>query len=301
MKREFIAEGFLNEKSCLIIAADPGTGKSVISLQAALQLSAGLPLFGAFEVKRPYRCYYIQKERPKEEIGERIEYMQKYIKWNPDYFILDDQLQAFNLSREANWPRIIERILVYSPEIIFIDPIYAGTPGLSKDETASAFTAFLTMLEAQTGASVWLNHHTTKESHDREGNVIEKSDPMYGSVWIKAHVTAAFHMSRTDDGIHMKKLKDSHLNLVKSLDLEFDPESYISTAKGEWGEGSDRLLMFINRMEKLNQTFNIDEIVASTNLSQRSIVRHFGVGPFKDRVKNLSINGKKGLYKVITP
>ena len=41
-KRPIIAQGFLHEKSVIMIAADPGTGKSLIALQAALQLSAGM-------------------------------------------------------------------------------------------------------------------------------------------------------------------------------------------------------------------------------------------------------------------
>ena len=300
-KREFMAEGLINEKSCIIIAADSGTGKSVISLQAALQLSCGVPLFGALEVKRPYRCYYIQKERPKEEIGERIEFMQKVIKWNPENFILDDQLQSFNLARESTWETIISRIANFFPDIIFIDPIYAGTPGLSKDEVASAFTTFLTMLEQRTGATVWLNHHTPKDTYDRDGGKIEKSDPIYGSTWIKAHVTAAYHMTKESDGVMLTKKKDSHLNLLKSISFEFDPETFISHAKGEWGNGNDKILMFLNRLEKLNKPFNIDEIIASTDLSRSQVMRYFATGPFRNRIRNVSPSGKKASYVVVQP
>lgn len=297
-KREYIAEGFLNEKSCIIIAADSGLGKSTISLQVALQLSAGLPLFSALTVRQPYRCYYIQKERPKEEIGERIQFLQKIIKWNPENFILDDQLQSFNLSREDKWQMIIDRIVPYKPDIVFIDPIYAGTPGLSKDEVASAFTSFLTMLEQQTSATVWLNHHTPKDSYTRDGEKIERDDPIYGSTWIKAHVTAAYHMTKGSDGVVLIKKKDSHMNLLDKIEFEFDPETYYSTAKGEWGSGADRLLMFILRMEKTAQTFTMDEMKVAANLSRTSILRLFGTGQFKGRVHNVSTNGRKGLYRV---
>lgn len=297
-KREFMAEGLINEKSCVLIAADSGTGKSVVSLQVALQLSCGMPLFGALEVKRPFKCYYIQKERPREEIGERIEYMQKAIPWEPSNFILDDQLQAFNLARESNWRPIIDRVAEAHSDIIFIDPIYAGTPGLSKDEVASSFTTFLTMLEQETGATVWLNHHTPKDTYSTTGDKIEKADPIYGSTWIKAHVTAAYHMVEYDGGVQLVRKKDSHLNLLENIQFEFDPETYISTAKGDWGSGHDKLLLFINRMEKTDKQFTIDEVKAATNLSRASVLRHFATGHFKDRIRNVSAKGIKGLYAV---
>lgn len=299
-KREYIAEGFINTKSCILVAADSGLGKSTVSLQVALQLSCGMPLFGALDVKKSYRCYYIQKERPREEIGERIEAMQKAIpQWNPDHFFLDDQLQHLNLSRESSWQPIIDRILPYTPDVIFIDPIYAGTPGLSKDEVASAFTTFLTLLEQQTGATVWLNHHTTKATYSSDGKKIEKEDPIYGSTWIKAHLTAAYHLTACKDGVLLAKKKDSHLNLLTSIELEFDPETFISTAKGEWGSGLDRLALFINHAEKSKLTFSMEDIKSQTDLSRTSVLRYFGTGQFKGRIHNLSTNGKRGLYSVI--
>lgn len=298
-KRQFIADGFLHSKSCLLVAADSGTGKSVISLQAALQLSCGAPLFGVLEVSRPYRCYYIQKERSIEEIGERIELMQKVISWSPDNFILDDKLQAFNLAKESNWKMIIDRIISYKPDIIFIDPIYAGTPGLSRDEVASSFTTFLTILEQASSATIWLNHHTPKDSYTKDGDKIIKDDPIYGSTWLKAHVTAAYHLTRSSDGVILKVKKDSHSNLLKEIELQFDPENFISVAKGEWGSGHDKLMRFISLMKRLNKTFTLEEIEANTNLCQRSILRYFVMGQFKELIKNVSPSGKKGLYTVL--
>ena len=114
-------------------------------------------------------------------------------------------------------------------------------------------------------------------------------------------MTAAYHMTKGKDGVVLVKKKDSHMNLLDKIEFEFDPETFYSTAKGEWGSGSDRLLMFISRMEKTAQTFDLAEIKAATNLSRTSILRLFGTGQFKGRVSNVSTNGRKGLYRVSQP
>ena len=297
--RNPIAEGFLYEKSCIIVSADSGLGKSVISLQAALELSSGFPLFRRFELSRSYRIYYILKERPKEEMGERIQSMQQIIKWNPDNLIIDDQLQSFNLAREANFRMIIDRILAFHPDIIFIDPIYAGTPGLSKDEVASAFTNFLTILEQDTGALIWLNHHITKMTYDRDGQEVNKDDPMYGSAWIKAHVTGSYLLTRTSSGTVMTNKKSSHSNLLNKIELDYDPDTYLSTAKGKGGTGHDRMLMFLNRVKAEKRRFNIEEVMAETDLSRPRVLSIFKTPPSGLSVINLSTIGTKGLYEVL--
>ncbi len=281
----------------MIIAADSGTGKSVLSLQCALELSCGKPLFRRLDVKRAYKCYYILKERPKEEMGERIQFMQKVIKWNPENLILDDQLQSFNLSKESNFKMICDRVESYKPDLVFIDPIYAGTPGLSKDEVAGSFANFLTQLEQATKATLWLNHHVTKASYDRDGGQINKEDPMYGSAWIRAHVTGCYHLTKVASGTHMAKKKDSHLNLLDSIELEFDIESYLSTAKGKGGSGHDRIMLFIQRVKHENRRFTMEEIMVETDLSRPTIMRLFDTS-FKDKVTNVSESGKKGFYSV---
>lgn len=299
--REPIAEGVLYERSCLIIAADAGTGKSVLSLQAALELSCGRPLFRRFEVKRPYKCYYIIKERPKEEAGERIQYMQKVIPWDPSNFILDEELQSFNLAKESNFEPIIARVCAFSPDIIFLDPIYAGTPGLSKDDVAGSFANFLTQLEQRTKAAIWLNHHVTKTTYDRDGGAISKEDPMYGSAWIRAHVTGCYHLTKSTKGTTLTKKKDSHLNLLDSIELEFDIESYLSTATGQGGSGHDRVMLFLQRISKENRRFTMEEIMRETDLSRPTVLRLYETGPFKGRVINLNPNGVKGLYEYRNP
>lgn len=294
--RSPIAEGFLYEKSCLIISADAGLGKSVLSLQAALELSCGMNLFRRLEVTRPYKCYYVIKERPKEELGERIQLMQKVIKWDADNLILDDELQVFSLARESNFKMIHDRIASFKPEVIFIDPIYAGTPGLSKDEVAGSFANFLTELEKQTGATVWLNHHVVKPTHDREGGLIQKDDPMYGSAWIKAHVTGSYLMTRTQAGVVLYKKKDTHFSLLDTIDLEFDIETYISTSKGQGGSGHDRVILFLNTVKKENRRFTMEEIMARTDLSRPSILRLFNTY-FSDKITNISEPGSRGVYE----
>src|SRR3990167_914442 len=72
---EPIAEGLLYKGATLMLSSPPGLGKSSISIQAALQLSIGQPLFSSMYVPCPVRVWYIQMERDIREALERLQLM----------------------------------------------------------------------------------------------------------------------------------------------------------------------------------------------------------------------------------
>ena len=302
-KRPAIAEGLIFEKSCLMLAADPGCGKSMLSLQSAMELSAGLPVFSALPVSRPYRVYYIQKERPREEVLERLQALQKVIPWQAGNFYLDDELQRLNFTRPDHADIAINRIAGYNPEVIYIDPIYAGTGGLSKDEIASAFCDFLTQLMSKTGAAIWLNHHTVKQTSfmTYKGEQIEKDDPFYGSQWLKAHVTGSYYVKprQDQDGTVWSLKKSNHSNLLKELTLSYDPETMLSTLAVDYGKTHDRLLMFIARQRDLNKPFTFRELMTFLGVSHSHARRLIETPHFSNILKKLKNKGRATLYTVL--
>jgi hypothetical protein len=300
LRRKAIVEGLVYEKSCLMIASHPGIGKSILTIQMCLEISAGLPVFGAFK-STPTKIYYIQKERPLDEVAERVEEMQKSIPWNRDNFMVDSELQVFSLSNEKNHKWIIDRIARFEPGLIVIDPIGAGTPGLSKDEPANIFCNFSTALQKKTGASIILNHHIVKDSYDG-GLKVVKDDPFYGSQWLKAHVTGSYLMEETDDGRKFTNKKDSHSNLIKKFETVWDSETMTASTKVNTLPLHERAKHFCNSMKMKNEKFTektFREYLGCAPTTSREIFRTPPFDVDSKKIHRHKSNGNKTLYEVL--
>ena len=196
-QRPSIIEGLLYENSILLISSDPGTGKSTLVANAIAQLSCGLPVFGSLHVPRPVKCYYIPFERGSQEIRERLKLIRESVPFNTDNIFIFENLDIvapnlYDIDDQNFLLNSIEKDCT-RPDIVFYDPIYASVQGGLSDETkVSIFTRFNTRLMARFKCSTWLNHHTGKRSYDSKGLPIEKEDPYYGSIFLKAHCTGSY-------------------------------------------------------------------------------------------------------------
>jgi len=299
VRRKPIVEGLIYERSCVMFASHPGLGKSILTVQAALEISAGLPVFGAFPSVAS-KIYYIQKERPIDEVAERVEKLQAVIPWNPNNLIVDSELQTFSLANPNNHRWIIERIAAYQPDIIIIDPIGAGTPGLSKDEPANIFCNFLTALQKRTGATNILNHHIVKDSYAQgTGEKIEKDDPFYGSQWLKAHVTGSYLIAPTDDGRSFTNKKDSQDNLLSHFKIVYDPERMLSTTDHGSMQHKDRLYRYLLACRSQNRTFTLKEATTSLGCAKRTFLNLVCTPQFDPHLKRVNVIGKPTLYAVL--
>lgn len=306
--REALIEGFLYQRSILMVASDPGLGKSVVTIVALAQLSAGVPVFGALNVPKPRKCYYIPMERSAEESLERLKLLQNIIPVNFDNIFIDDQLIGINLLRDEHVDFTIMRIKEQcpNPDVVVIDPIYAAVGGgLSGDKEASAFCRFSARLQAELGCANWLNHHTHRKRYSTsDGRQIDEDDPFYGSQWLKAHCTAAYILkssNKTEGGVVLENKKNSHGQLIKTIPLGFDPETYNVFA--EHMEGSlnhwDRALAYARTCRATSKMFTFsDFLVALPGVShahaRRLLMRH----PLVDSIKKHKVLGKPTLYEI---
>lgn len=303
--RKPLIEGFLYERSILMMSADPGAGKSTITAQAIAQMSCAMPVFGCLFVPRPIKCYYISFERGREEILERLKVMQEIIPMDFNNIFINDSFIGYNVLDVAHADFIIKAINhdCMNPDVVIIDPIYASVAGgLSTDEKASQFCRFSARLQSIVGCSNWLNHHTVKESYNKDGEPIEKSDPFYGSQWLKAHCTAAYYLKRKDGGSFLKNKKDSHGNLLDKIVLEYNQEDYMSFIEKGNAEmpALDRLKMFLRSKWKSDQkTFNFEQLLGCLQPLSTARLRQLIIHPlFVDHVDTLKVPGQKSLYTV---
>lgn len=302
-QRKAIADGFLYEQTINMIVADPGTGKSTIAVQVALELAAGLPVFGLFQVPKTFKVLYIQTERNIIELLERIETISKVYPIRTDNLTITDEYQRFNLLNTEHSRLFIECIKRDCPgvEMIFIDPIYALVAGgLKEDVPASAFTKTMSNLQKETNATLWYNHHTVKP-HYEKGVKYEREDPFYGSQWIKAHVTSSFHLKECTGGVEMVKKKDNYKLMPDRITLEFNPETGLCDIPFTELPASERVKNFIRSQAQIGREFTFKDIEASTRVCTRHLRELLVHSSISDMLIVVSSKGNKNLYKVAPP
>lgn len=293
-------EQFLYKDASLMIYAPPSVGKSVLSIQVALQLASGLPVFGALHVPEPKKVWYVQMERSDTESLERIQFMSSVIPVNSKNLVIDTELQKLSFLNPDHLNIILKRGKSISADVMMVDPLYGIASGLSKDEIASSLVKILTILKSELGLTLYLNHHPTKDTYSQDGSKIDKEDPFYGSIWLKAHVTGSYGVEKTEEGCKLKIKKDSHSQLLEELDLSFDPETYISTLDSSKLQYEERFKMFLNaRFRSQKRTFSGQEMMSNLGCAIRTFRRLMAHPLFKDSLINVNSIGRKGLYEVV--
>lgn len=298
-KRAALAEGLIYEKTTTMMAADPGTGKSTVTLQMAIELSAGLPVFGVFPVPTPVKVMYIQAERSILELLERLEEMDKTIPINTDNLVISTDYQGYNLMREPQAQQFVKGIKKDSrgARLIIVDPIYPMVMGgLKEDIPAASFCSVMDDLQKQTGASIWYNHHTVKAQYDR-GQRYEKDDPFYGSQFLKAHVTGSFYLKSTSNGVEILKKKDNYRCLPEKILLEYNQETGICVAPIDQLPALERIKNYLRAQKLADRTFTFDDIERATELCTRTLRAHLMHSSIKGLITVVKVLKRKKIYK----
>lgn len=301
-QRKALVEGFIYDKTIMMVAAPPGVGKSTISAQVAVEIAAGLPVFGAFKTIRPLKVLYCQNERPMLEFLERAEVISRTYPITKENLTITDSYKLFNLLKEDHLDMFCKTVQRDCPgvEVIFLDPIYPlVTGGLSKDEPASAFVKAMSMLQHYTGATLWLNHHTTKPTQDRDGYAIEKDDPYYGSSWLKACVTGSYAMKENKNGgvsLHLKK--DNYSCLHKTIHLEYDGSTELSHVPNDLLPLAEKLKSYLKLKEVDGKEFSFNDMRGVLECDIRALRRCLANPEIQVALEVVSNKKNKNYYKV---
>lgn len=296
-----LIEGLLYEHDTLMVAADSGKGKSLLSIQIAMHLTKATPVFGGLKVVRPLRVWYLQMERHENESLERINKLMSNFDWEPKNLFIDTEPQVLNFLNEDHYEIIEARGKEIKPDVIFIDPLYGVAQGLSQDKIAAEVSKCFTMLKKALGCAIWVNHHIVKDTYSSQtGSKIEKDDPFFGATWIKAHVTGSYYGKQIETGFELIKKKDSHDVLLDNITTTYDPESYLSTVDPDKFNYADRLKIFIGQCQgRQKKTFKFSEARAFVGCASRTLRYNLLHTPFCDILKRHKSNGSSTLYEII--
>ena len=304
--RKPIAEGLIYEETMLMVSSEPGCGKSTISLQVAVELAAGLPVFGYFQVPKPVKVLYIQWERSILEVLERLKVISETYPIIKENIVVTDEYQKLNLFKDFDTLMACIERDAPDVKVIFLDPIYATMlGGLKDDRPAAMFTHLWGRIQNRFKCSLWYNHHVVKQQYSSEGFKIEKDDPFYGSQWLKAHVTGSYIMQEQKDkdtkrtGVILHCKKDNYGVLTKTIELVYNPETELCMlSDGSKMQSMDRFKHFLRLKQMQKKEFTFKEIEAETMLCTRTIRAIFCTPQIKDLLNKNIVDKNKIIYTV---
>jgi len=227
--------------------------------------------------------------------------MMPHMKVVHENLFIDCELQAMNLLVAKHLSEVLDRGLEIKPDVIIIDPLYGIATGLSRDEVGSNVAKIFTVLKKSLNCALWINHHTTKSVFDViDGEKVPKGDPFYGAQWLKAHITGSYLMGEGQNGVVMLNKKDSHGNLLKTIELNFDEETYISTMSKSSLSIAERYKMYINAIGRTpSKTFCFEDARANLGCTISAFRSINSTPQFSQALLKHKSNGKKTLYEVI--
>lgn len=304
-ERKPLIDGLLYEKSALMLYADDGVGKSILTLQACMQATVeGSMVFEEFNVPRACSVLYFQMERHPDESFERMRHLIQVFPFEPKNFCLSVDLQGVDLQSQKGSIDAMQRVmdcaieLPFIPDIVAFDPIYTMTAGgLETAEACNAITSFFRRVQLALGCTIIATSHTNRGVRDPEQKGRRVGQDMYGNRFLSAFFTGSYHILPNADGTGSawKLDKNSQKNLEKKFNLSYDASCYRSFVVRDGKESKkERLDMFLRTHKTSQKTFTIDDLMAFSGLSPSKARGYLG-GEISEKLEIVS-KAKYGKY-----
>lgn len=224
---DFIIENFLWKRQSVMIIAKDKVGKSILTVNMALNLTCGESFLNSYSIPKKCNVVYIQTEGSREGTKENIQKMttgNNKMSWNPDRFchIYRSGLQ---LHTEAGGAEIINTIRLWGvkPDVIFIDPQYKAMSGgdMNSSKDVTIVTDNYDKMKEEFNCALMVVQHKRKTSKTQNGQEIDMGDEeAMGSSIFKNYFDHTINMRRLK--CETRKLNcdtQRNGNVVKELSL----------------------------------------------------------------------------------
>jgi len=303
-RRELI-QSLIMEKSATLLFAPDGIGKSVLSLQAVCQASAGHNVFDYFPVPNPLKVLWCQMERHPREMGERIHHFMSSFQPNFNNLVITNKLQDRLLEdkNDNNFlieavGKIIDETIGYA-DLVCFDPVYAMTIGdLSDPKCCALITRFSNKIKNKYNTSTLFVTHANRgvKVLNEDGTVTRKGIDLYGNRFLSAHFDGLYSIARHDDGTKWELGKDTNSALIKEFCLEYDPETWTSSISGNSIPISEKLKQVLIHWNKIKKEFTIQELMKATQASSSLVYKERSGNLKNGFIETSKSLGKKKLF-----
>lgn len=165
---EIISGGIFMEGSGMLLIGESGVGKSLLTLEIAIRLSKGLPLWD-MAVSKPYNVLFIQKENPEYTVQSRIRRICRGLNIiSLKNITLADRKISLDLMRSVDHNNIKKLIEKSGSQIVVLDPLSSYHRANENDNIQMRQVLNnLTDISAQTGCAWIVVHHEGKPSDNK--------------------------------------------------------------------------------------------------------------------------------------
>lgn len=242
-KAGWLIDGFWLRGSNGIVAGEPKTFKSTITLDMAMSVASGKPLFNRYEVKERGPVVMIQNENAEWIVRDRIERMsigkglvgkadvignKLSVQWAPSlpmYFLNNQGFDFGTIEHQLALEKFLDGI---KPVMIVFDPLYLMFTGdINSAQEVQPILKWLTHLKDKYHSAVIVVHHFRKGETTRSGQRMLGSTTFHGwtesSIFLKSKVLEVTNI----DPVNLTLSSDPEDTLAKSeveVDREFRSE-----------------------------------------------------------------------------
>ena len=209
----WLVEGFWLNNSHGIIAGEPKTFKSTLSLDFAVSVASGRNFLNKYEVHSQGPVIYIQNENAKWIMKDRIEKIAyskglggrarikkgKLILRSPEIIPLHFiNTQSYLLNNEEHRATTEEVIRQYQPKLIVFDPLYLMYDGdLNAAKELNPILGWLLGLKSRFNCAVMLIHHYNKGNASNGGS--RGGQRMLGSTTLHGWIESAWYVKTENE------------------------------------------------------------------------------------------------------
>ena len=312
-KVDWLANGFIADNSITMLYATDGIGKSLIGIQAALELSSGLPVFKTFDVEKKYKIIYCMAERSIKEPLKRIKSMIQDVdlagKIDFSNFTITTEFQGRDVGNPSEAEALLNKLKEHAEvmegiDIVFFDPLYALVKGDLKDDKAiNGVFNFFRRVGNELGANVFFVHHENRGSRE-VGATSRTGQDFYGNKFISGLCTAVWHMVKPKDDQFKTIIlneKDSESCLLQKFSLIYDPEFNTVRADTSVSPKNRKILIeqFLKKQKDKGLSFDADELYSAIGCTLHAVTQRKQLAALVNEglICNIAPQGHKGKYK----
>ncbi len=235
-QQDIIFGGILPREGGMILAGRSGVGKSIVSIEMALDLAFGNPIFGCFGVPSPQRILVIQTENNEAIVHQRLTAMAK-VKGNPGEAIhFRRSMERMDLADERTRQEIGTLIRKAKASVLILDPLSQFHRGNENDNNFMRYILDqVTVVSREAHCASIVVHHfgKPKEGADRDDtrSQIRGASGILDWADTVVSITPKSHESLVLRKIRFEKVRAGEE--PRDLIVSRDPETFLSQVRDE--------------------------------------------------------------------
>ena len=260
----WLVEHFWADRSQGIVAGEPKTYKSMLTLDMAVSVASGTPFLGRHKVKRG-AVLIIQEENDDETMKSRLVKIMcakglvprdKLSIYGADAFnilfatdlpLMFINRRGFSLDNEQNMADITNMIIGENIRLLILDPFYFIFSGNINDmQAVKAVLKRLSILNRELNVSIMLVHHNHKPAVNPKAPATRGGQKMMGSMSMHAWTASALYLTRS------KKKRTIH------VEREFRAFSEMEDVKIVFSDGETSSFQYETAEVRDQKAFNFE-------------------------------------------